>query len=343
MIDADAGCVIYALAVYNYHLDLQTVYMKVYNNIYDLPGFEKAVLTIGTFDGVHKGHQQVIRQLLQEASEIDGEAVLITFFPHPKQIVSTPTQAGSESRADEIRLLNTPEEKYHLLHQQGIEHIVVVPFDKAFASQPAIAYINDFLVKRFHPHTIIIGYDHRFGNNREGDYKLLEAEAVKNNFRVKEIPQHILKNITVSSTKIRTALLQGDLETATAYLGYSYFFSGVVIQGNQLGRTIGFPTANLFIEDEKKLVPANGVYAVEVQVDGREEQLHGMMNIGLRPTVNGTKRVIEVNIFDFDEMIYGAILKVTLVKFLRTEVKFEGLEALKAQLAKDKINSLNSF
>ena len=251
--------------------------------------------------------------------------------------------SSKQEPADEIRLLNTPVEKYQLLHHQGIQHIVVVSFDKAFASQSASAYVEDFLVKRFHPHTIIIGYDHRFGNNREGDYQLLEAEAANNNFLVKEIPQHILKDITVSSTKIRAALLKGDLETATSYLGYNYFFSGLVTQGNQLGRTIGYPTANLFIEDEKKLVPANGVYAVHVQLTGREQQLRGMMNIGLRPTVNGIKRVIEVNIFDFDEMIYDATLKVTLVKFLRAEVKFEGLEGLKLQLAKDKINSLNSF
>ena len=339
------GCVFYALAVCNYHLDLQPVYMKVYNNINQLPGFKKAVLTIGTFDGVHKGHQQVIHQLLSEARDIGGTAILITFFPHPKQIVPAPQSAATDvqPRTDEIQLLNTSEEKYQLLHQQGIEHIVVVPFDKTFANQPATSYIKDFLVDLFHPHTIIIGYDHRFGNNREGDYKLMEAEAEKNNFQVKEIPQHVLKDITISSTKIRTALLTGDIDIAALYLGYAYFFSGKVVLGNQLGRTIGYPTANLLIEDEKKLVPANGVYAVQVQLQERPAKLRGMMNIGMRPTVHGTKRVIEVNIFDFDEMIYGSILTITLVKFLRAEVKFDGLDALKAQLAKDKINSIASF
>ncbi|RYF84853.1 MAG: FAD synthetase family protein, partial [Chitinophagaceae bacterium] len=187
--------------------------MKVYNNITELPAFTRPVLTIGTFDGVHRGHQQIIQQLLQEAEAINGTAIVITFYPHPKQVV-----AGTNGAP--IQLLNTPEEKYDLLHQQGIEHIVVVPFNEAFAGQSATEYIREFLVNRFHPHTIIIGYDHRFGNNREGDYKLLEAEAANHFFCVKEIPEHVLQNVTISSTKIRTALLAGDHETAAQYLGY---------------------------------------------------------------------------------------------------------------------------
>jgi riboflavin kinase / FMN adenylyltransferase len=309
--------------------------MKVYNHIHSLPLFKNAVITIGTFDGVHKGHQQIIEQLIKEAREIEGTAVLITFYPHPKQVVSL--QKGP------LYIINTPEEKYELLHRKGIEHIVVVPFNEAFAQQTATSYIKDFLVDKFHPHTIIIGYDHRFGNNREGDYHLLEREAEKYGFKVKEIPEHVLQNITISSTKIRASLLQGDLDTATAYLGYDYFFSGKVILGNQLGRTIGYPTANLQVENEQKLIPANGVYAVKLTIAGRQEMLKGMMNIGLRPTVNGTTRVIEVNIFDFDEMIYDSILTITLVKYLRTEIKFNGLEALKTQLALDKENSISCF
>lgn len=319
--------------------------MKVYTNIHQLPVFKNAVITIGTFDGVHQGHQQIIEQMLQEASAINGTAVLITFYPHPKQIINYTNPSADQNvlkaMTKPIELLNTSEEKYELLQQRGIEHIVVVPFDKTFAEQSAAAYIKDFLVTRFHPHTIIIGYDHRFGNNRQGDYHLLEAEAEKYNYRVKEIPEHILKNITISSTKIRTALLAGDIDTAAGYLGYAYFFSGKVIMGNQLGRTIGYPTANLLIEDEQKLVPANGVYAVAVAFDGRS--LKGMMNIGLRPTVNGSKRVIEVNIFDFDEMIYGSILRIMMVKHLRSEVKFNGLEELKTQLGIDKVNAMGSF
>lgn len=310
--------------------------MKVYHDIRQLPVFQNAVITIGTFDGVHQGHQQIIRQLLKEAREIDGTAVVITFNPHPKQVVGKATRDNKS-----IQLLNTPEEKYALLHAHGIEHVVVVPFDKAFAEQTAGSYIADFLVQRFQPHTIIIGYDHRFGKNRQGNYELLEAKADEYDFAVKEIPEHVLKDVTISSTKVRTALLAGDIDTAAGYLGYKYFFSGTVILGNQLGGTIGYPTANLRIDNAEKLVPANGVYAVEVVLD--ERVFGGMMNIGVRPTVEGTNRVIEVNIFDFDEQIYGSILKVTLVKQLRSEIKFDGLEALKGQLAQDKTNALKAL
>ena len=306
--------------------------MKVYNNINDLPAFTRAVITIGTFDGVHHGHLQIIQQLVKEAAAINGTAVLITFNPHPKQVVSS-TKAP-------LYTINTAAEKYSLLQQHGIEHIVEVPFDTTFAAQTATQYIEEFLVNKFHPHTIIIGYDHRFGNNREGDYHLLEKEAARFGFTVKEIPEHILSNITISSTRVRTALLQGDIATAANYLGYPYFFSGEVIKGNQLGRNIGFPTANLQINDANKLVPANGVYAVRVNIEGTNTVFKGMMNIGIRPTVAGTNRVIEVNIFDFDEMIYGKTVQVTLLKQLRTEVKFDGLEALKAQLALDKEQAL---
>jgi riboflavin kinase/FMN adenylyltransferase len=306
--------------------------MKVYNNINNLPAFPNAVITIGTFDGVHNGHLQIIRQLIKEAAAINGTAVLITFYPHPKQVVS--------NNKEPLFTINTAAEKYSLLHQHGIEHIVEVPFNKAFAEQTATQYIEDFLVNKFHPHTIIIGYDHRFGNNREGDYHLLEKEAIKFGFKVKEIPEHVLADITISSTRIRKALLNGDITTAADYLGYPYFFSGEVIKGNQLGRTIGYPTANLQINDADKLIPANGVYAVSVIVDGDETIFRGMMNIGFRPTVAGTNRVIEVNIFDFDEMIYGKNIKVTLLKQLRNEIKFNGLDALKAQLALDKEQAL---
>ncbi len=319
--------------------------MKVYKNIKELPAFIRPVLTIGTFDGVHQGHKQIIQQLLREAKDVNGTAVVITFYPHPKQVVAglNHKQHMGGSKNQPIQLLNSPEEKYQLLHQQGIDHIIVVPFDEAFAEQSASEYVKNFLVNLFHPHTIIIGYDHRFGNNRQGDYHLLEAEALNYGFVVKEIPEHVLKNVTISSTKIRTALLEGDHETAAGYLGYHYFFSGIVVKGNQLGRTIGYPTANLAIENEQKLVPANGVYAVTVSIKNRNILYQGMMNIGVRPTVGGTKRVIEVNIFDFDEEIYGQALTITLVGLLRKEVKFNGVDALKNQLALDKEAALTCF
>ena len=271
--------------------------MEVYKNIDALPEFKNAVITIGTFDGVHLGHKQIIKQLLKEAGKVAGTPVLITFHPHPKQVIA--------STQKPISILNSPEEKYELLHNAGIFNIVVVPFTKDFAEQPADNYIKDFLVEKFHPHTIIIGYDHRFGKDRTGDYRLLENEAGKFGYTVKEIPEHVLQNVTISSTKIREALLNGDIGTANEFLGYNYFFSGLVIEGNKLGRTIGYPTANLQIADEQKLIPANGVYAVEVKVEGFDKVYKGMMNIGVRPTIDCTNRVTEVNIFDFDENIYG--------------------------------------
>jgi riboflavin kinase/FMN adenylyltransferase len=321
--------------------------MQVHYNITQLPVFKNAVVTIGTFDGVHSGHQQIIQQLLTEAKAIDGETVVITFNPHPKMVVAAAKK--------EIKVLNTLAEKITLLEKHGVHHLVVVPFTQVFAEQSADAYIKDFLIARFHPHTIIIGYDHKFGAGRKGDYHLLEAEAFENNFIVKEIPEHVLQNITISSTRIREALLKGDVQIANEFLGYPYFFSGKVVEGNKLGRTIGYPTANLLVEDEYKLIPGNGVYAVEVissqlpVLSGYSINLNsplvlrGMMNIGVRPTVDGTKRVIEVNIFDFDADIYGQQLTVSIKKKLRDEIKFSGLEELKKQLAKDKDDSLKAF
>ena len=299
--------------------------MKVYTDIHSLPKFTKAVITTGSFDGVHIGHSKIISQLINEAQRISGTPVLITFYPHPKQIV--------QIKDKPLFVLNTPEEKYELLKKMGIEHIVVVPFDKEFSELTAKNYIEDFLVKNFHPSLIIVGYDHRFGNNREGDFDLLKNEGLHNNYKVIEIPEHILKDITISSTKIRTALLSGDIDTAAAYLGYNYFFSGIVSEGNKLGRTIGYPTANLTITNENKLLPADGVYAVDVAI--YKTIFKGMMNIGNRPTVNGKNKTIEVNIFEFNEDIYGKEIKITLKKFLRNEVKFEGLDALKIQLKID--------
>lgn len=309
--------------------------MKVHHNIDQLPAFRKAVITIGTFDGVHHGHRQIIRLLQSEAAAIGGETVLITFHPHPRMVIP-----GS---GDAIRVLNTLQEKTELLEAYGIDHLVVVPFSSAFAGQNAENYVKDFLVARFHPHTIIIGYDHHFGKDRQGDYRLLEAMAPANNYIVKEIPEQVLQDAAISSTRIRQALTNADTDTANALLGYPYFFSGTVIEGNKLGRTIGYPTANIAPGDDNKLIPGNGVYAVEISRPEQGARLQGMMNIGVRPTVDGTKRVIEVNIFDFDETIYGETLTVHVHQRLRSEVKFSGLDALKAQLAADKEAALQAL
>ena len=300
--------------------------MNIYTDINSLPQFANAVITTGSFDGVHSGHVQIIEQLIKEAKAVNGTPVIITFYPHPKQIVQIPGKP--------LSVLNTPAEKYDLLQSKGIENIVVVPFDKAFSELTADEYIRKFIMEKFHPAAVVVGYDHRFGNNREGNFELLETAGAENNFDVHEIPEHVVQHATISSTGIRKALLAGDIEKAESFLGYPYFFSGLVIEGNKLGRTIGYPTANLQIKDEHKLIPANGVYAVDVRLGDR--QLKGMMNIGVRPTVGGTHRLIEVNIFDFDEDIYGQMLKVTLKKHLRNEIKFAGLEELKAQLGKDR-------
>ena len=305
--------------------------MKVYRDLQQLPLFKNAVITIGTFDGVHTGHQQIIQLLKNEAQKTGGESVIITFYPHPRKIVA-------QGKSD-IKILNTLAEKIKLLNSQGVENLVVIPFDDAFAQQTAANYVEHFLVAKFHPKTIIIGYDHRFGNNRIGDYHLLENLGEKFNYQVKEIPEHMLNEVTVSSTRIRQALTNCDVATANQLLGYHYFFDGIIIQGNKLGRTIGFPTANVMVDDIEKLIPGNGVYAVQASIDGIPKLYHGMMNIGLRPTVDGTKKTTEVHLFDFDEDIYGSTLRVYLTAYLRGEIKFAGLENLKEQLAKDAQNA----
>jgi riboflavin kinase / FMN adenylyltransferase len=313
--------------------------MNVHYQTEALPVFRNAVITIGTFDGVHTGHQQIIKQLTEEAKKINGESVIITFHPHPRKILGA---------SKEIKLINTIEEKIELLAAKEIDHLVVIPFTEAFSQQKAEEYINDFLVAKFRPHTIIIGYDHRFGQGRKGDYHLMEDFSEKCNYCLLEIPAHILKEVSVSSTRIREAIINADILTTKELLGYDFFFQGLVVEGNKLGRTIGYPTANLKIINEEKLVPGNGVYAVELSMDNREWSIDndspftihhspkGMMNIGNRPTINGTEKTIEVNIFDFDEDIYGKTIRVYVKKHLRPEQKFNGLDALKEQLAKDK-------
>lgn len=302
--------------------------MNIYRDITELPLFKNAIITIGTFDGVHNGHRQILNQLIEEANEVDGTPVVITFYPHPKQIVGNDLSS--------VLVLNTLEEKSALLAEVGIEHLVVVPFTKEFAEQSAEDYIKNFLVRSFKPHTIIIGYDHRFGKNRAGNYELLEVKGQEFNYKVKEIPEHILHNITISSTKIRTQLLEGNISTANELLGYDYFFSGNVITGKQMGRTIGFPTANLAINNESKLIPGNGVYAVTVQIENDKTIFNGMMNIGVRPTFEKTERTIEVNIFDFDSPIYDKQLTVHIKTRLRDEMKFDGIDSLKNQLNRDR-------
>lgn len=310
--------------------------MKVYFSTATIPAFTKAVVTIGTFDGVHTGHKSILEQMKHEAARIGGETVIITFHPHPRKVIVS-GQPG-------IQLINTIDEKIELLDKNGIDHLVVVPFTDVFAQQSPEEYIEQFLVQKFHPHTVIIGYDHRFGKNRKGDYKLLEVYSSRLGFELMEIPAHLINDNTVSSTRIREAILQGNTDVANTLLGYDFFFEGTVVDGNKLGRTLGYPTANLRIENEEKLIPGNGIYAVQAEIRNGNRQpgklLNGMMSIGIRPTIGGTDRVIEVNIFDFNENIYGATLRVYVKKYLRSEVRFNGLDALVEQLAKDKEDTL---
>jgi riboflavin kinase / FMN adenylyltransferase len=310
--------------------------MQVHYDIDQLPAFRNAIITIGTFDGVHMGHRQIIDKLKTEASAQNGESVIITFHPHPRKVVNSAILG--------IRLLNTLQERTDLLRAHGIDHLVVVPFTEVFANQPAQDYIADFLVKRFNPHTIIIGYDHRFGRDRLGDYRLLEKMAPVYNYRLKEIPKHILEDISISSTNIREAILHNDMDRANKLLGYDFFFSGVVVHGDKLGRQLGYPTANLKITEDDKIIPANGIYAVYAEPEPGEDtgtkRYKGMMSIGFRPTVDGKKRVVEVNIFNFSKEIYDQTLKVTVKKYLREEIKFDGLESLVKQIDQDKLDSL---
>ncbi len=312
--------------------------MRIYNNTDQLPSFRQAVITIGTFDGVHTGHARILAQLRQEAARIDGETVIITFYPHPRKIV----KGGSE----EIRLINTLEEKIQLLSWLQIDNLVIVPFTEAFSQLTAEEYIKDFLVAKFHPFTVIIGYDHRFGKGRQGDYHLLEQYSASEGFQLQEIPVHLLDEISVSSTRIREAIQRTDIAAANQLLGYPFFFSGIVVKGDQLGRTLGYPTANLQLTNTEKLTPGDGIYAVEAVLltEGQTlfdtPRLKGMMSIGIRPTVGGKLRTIEVNLFDFNEDIYGRELRVFVKKYLRPEVKFDGLPALIEQLGKDKEDTL---
>lgn len=307
--------------------------MQVHKHIDKLPKFRNAVVTIGTFDGVHTGHRIITQQLTEKAAAIGGESVIITFNPHPRRIVG--------NRISEIRLINTIEEKIELLEKQGIDHLVIVPFTQAFAEQTALEYVEKFLVAHFHPRCLVIGYDHRFGKNREGNYQLLEALKGKHGYELVEIPAKLLNDNAISSTRIRASIINSQIEAANSYLGYAYFFEGTVIEGNKLGRTIGYPTANLRMNDSEKLMPGNGVYAVRVKrIQQHGDWMKGMMNIGVRPTVDGTRQTIEINIFDFDADIYGETLRIEVIGHLRAEQKFSGLDSLKAQLQKDKESSL---
>lgn len=301
--------------------------MQRYSDLTQLPDFRNTVLTIGSFDGVHAGHQHILARLREACAARDGECVVVTFEPHPRIVLQPEDQ--------HLRLLTDIEEKADLLARFGVDHLVVAPFTIDFSQQPPEAYVADFLVKKFRPGLLVIGYDHHFGQGRKGDIGLLRKLAPTFGFTVEEIPRQTVDDIAVSSTKIRQALEHGDLATANHLLGHPYPLRGTVVRGDQIGRTLGFPTANLAVASPYKLIPVEGIYAVRAHLGA--ESFGGMLYIGKRPTVaNGLQSVVEVNLFDFDRDIYGQSLTLELLEWLRPDEKFDGLEALTSQLQRDK-------
>ena len=303
--------------------------MKVHYNIDEIPTIKNAIVSQGTFDGVHLAHKKIIERLKQIASIKNGETVIITFEPHPR-IVLLPLDHG-------LQLLSTLNEKINLLEKAGVDHLIILPFTKEFSRLSSEQFIRNILVNKIKTNTLVIGYDHRFGKNREGSFEHLKNSASLYEFEVEEIPEQDIDDIAVSSTKIRQALLNNDIQTAQKYLGNSYSLEGNVIKGKQLGRTIGYPTANIEVENSYKLIPQDGVYAVWVWYN--KARFGGMLNIGNNPTIKDKGRSIEVNIFNFEKDIYTENLKIEFVSKLRNEEKFNGLDALKNQLHLDKQNA----
>ena len=330
--------------------------MKIYNNLSEFSKLKHAIVTIGTFDGVHFGHQKIIKQLVAKAKADGGESVILTFFPHPRMIIDPENQ--------DLKMINTINEKAKILENLGVDHLIITPFTRDFSNQSPTDYIKNILVDTIGIKHIIIGYDHRFGKDRSGNLVDLKSSGLHYGFAVEEIMEQDIHDVAVSSTKIRQSLLEGKVSLANEYLGYPFSIFGRVIKGDKIGRTIGFPTANIFVEETYKLIPSDGIYAVTVEMEEKlkAESLKlkgeapkpyplnpklstfkGMAYIGQRPTINGMTRNIEVNIFDFNQEIYGQDIKMNFLKFLRYDVKFTGLEALTVQLQKDKENTLAYF
>ena len=303
--------------------------MKLFHSINDFQSTKKTILTLGTFDGVHIGHKKILERITQNTENGKYESLVLTFFPHPRMVLQ---------EKSEIRLLNTIDEKIKLLEATGIENLVVHPFNESFSRLTAEEFVRTILIEKFQIQKIIIGHDHRFGRNRTANIDDLIAFGIEYGFEVEQISAEEIQDVSVSSTKIRKALNEGNMALANEYLGYSYFLNGTIVKGKQLGRTIGFPTANIHIEEDYKLIPKIGVYVVRTVVNN--ETVFGMMNIGFNPTVNGEKQTIEVHLFNFDKEIYDQNIEVSLLHYIREEQKFSSVDALKAQLDQDKINSL---
>ena len=306
--------------------------MKIYQSLNEFKPSKKTIVTLGTFDGVHLGHTAILDKICTIAKQENLESVLLTFFPHPRLIISNDS---------EIKMLNTMAEKAMLLEQKGIQNFIIHPFDKLFSELSPREFVEQVLIKQLNIQKIIIGYDHKFGKNRAADFNDLIAFGKEFGFEVEEISAKQVNEVSVSSTKIRDSLLDGKVSLANEYLGYAYMLSGIVVKGNQLGRTIGFPTANIEIPESYKLIPKYGVYLVTAIVN--KKAVFGMMNIGIKPTLGENLLSIEVHLLHFSEDIYGQKIQVNVIERLREEQKFESFEALKLQLEVDKINALQYF
>lgn len=304
--------------------------MKIYHSIEEFQKIENAVVTTGTFDGVHIGHLKIIDRLKEVARDINGETVLLTFFPHPRMVLFSD---------NDLKLISTKNEKIALLEEAGIDHLIIHPFSREFSRLSSVEFVRDVLVNKIGTSRLVIGYNHHFGRNREGSFEHLKEYGPVYGFKVEEICAQDVDEVSVSSTKIRKALEEGYIVTAREYLTHDFSLSGIVVKGNHLGHKIGFPTANIKVVDSHKLIPGNGVYAVRALIHGVEYK--GMLNIGVRPTIDGTEKTIEVHIIGFDDDIYGEELTVLFDDWIRNEQKFNSLDELKLQLEKDKIAVLN--
>jgi len=305
--------------------------VNIHYNLNDFEELNYPVVTMGSFDGVHLGHLQILSKMVEIARKEQGESVLFTFYPHPQQILFPNLQS--------LKFINTQAEKIELLRKAQIDHLIIFPFSLAFSKISSKDFIHQFLVDKLHVKKLISGYDHHFGNKREGNYKSLSELGQLYGFEVEEVQALKVNNIAVSSTEIRNALSVGNIKLANTYLGYNYSITGTVILGNQIGKKIGFPTANIEIDDKHKLIPANGVYAVYINIESIIYK--GMANIGTRPTLNLKEKSFEVHIFNFDNEIYNKSITVKFIDRIRDEYKFSDLDALKTQLAIDKNNALN--
>lgn len=299
--------------------------MKIFHSITDFKSTKKTIVTLGTFDGVHIGHQKILEKVTQKKEAKDYESLVLTFFPHPRMVL--------EGQSD-VKLLNTLSEKIELLKKNGLDNLVIHPFDEKFSQLTAHDFVKTVLVDQFHIQKIIIGHDHRFGKNRTANIDDLIAYGKQYDFEVEQISVQEIEAVSVSSTKIRKALDAGNMELANRFLGYDYFLTGIVQKGKQVGRTIGFPTANLKIEENYKLIPRNGVYIVKSILD--QETIYGIMNIGFNPTVEGQDLSIEIHFLDYNADLYGQEISVSLLHFIRSEQKFQSILLLKAQLESDK-------